>query len=337
MLYDVWAQSDVRSVGDAHAKLQCLAAQLALGDESAREQHRTIVSSAPDSRRPSEYNAMIADECRRMDALRIRVPDPPPRELLPDGYAFIQFSFTLATPYLSKDEELPHVCDNPLRKDKVFKVPMVSAASWKGLLRWAATKALVDSSAECDDDEFSQRRLQLTRLFGNENDIDPRDSDRLSAYLDDVRPGAAGAYREHLAQLAADGFLAGRLHFYPTFFDRMDVLVINPHDRKTKAGTKPIFFECAPAGAKGTFSVVYAPLDATGPAEQLASECRSDLHLLAAATILLFLQYGFSAKRTSGFGVVRKDTRGTLYTWRRDDCFQELTRLPEVIDGVFAQ
>ncbi|MCL6430800.1 MAG: hypothetical protein K6V36_08060, partial [Anaerolineae bacterium] len=300
-------------------------------------QHRTIVSSPQGRRQPSQYNTMIAEQSRRMDALGIRVPEPPPPGLLPGVYAFLQFQFTLATPYLSKDDELFHVCDNPLRKDRVFKVPIVSAAAWKGLLRWAATKALVDSRAECDDDEFSQRRLQLTRLFGNENDLDPRDGDRLSAYLDDVRPGAASLYRRGLARLAKDGFLAGRLFFYPTFFDRMDVLVMNPHDRKTKAGTKPIFFECAPAEAAGTFSVLYASFEDAERAEEEGLECCSDLHLLAQAMILLFLQYGFSAKRTSGFGVVRKDTPGTLYTWRREGRFQELTRLPEVIDGVFAQ
>jgi CRISPR-associated protein Cmr2 len=272
-----------------------------------------------------------------MDALRIRVPEPPPPGLLPRAYAFLQFEFTLATPYLSKDDELFHVCDNPLRKDRVFKVPMVSAAAWKGLLRWAAVRALLESSAQCDDDEFSGRRLQLTRLFGNENDIDPQDNDRLSAYLDDARPRAANLYRQRLSGVAKDGFLGGRLFFYPTFFDRMDVLVINPHDRKTKAGTKPIFFECAPPDAKGTFSVLYASLGDPEPAQEEGLECCSDLHLLVQAMVPLFLEYGFSAKRTSGFGVVRKHTPGKLYTWHRDEPFQELARLPEVINGVFAQ
>ena len=49
-----------------------------------------------------------------------------------------------------------------------------------------------------------------------------------------------------------------------TFFDLIDVEVINPHSRKTRAGTHPIYLECVPQGAKGTFSLLYVPFDLIG-------------------------------------------------------------------------
>lgn len=54
----------------------------------------------------------------------------------PDWFA-IDVSFRLTSPWYSKDDRPLHVLVNPVRKDRVFGVPFMSAASWKGLLRWA--------------------------------------------------------------------------------------------------------------------------------------------------------------------------------------------------------
>ena len=48
-----------------------------------------------------------------------------------------------------------------------------------------------------------------------------------------------------------ENFRRGRLSFYPTFFDALEVQVINPHLRETGAGDKPIHIEGVPRGPKG--------------------------------------------------------------------------------------
>lgn len=59
---------------------------------------------------------------------------PPTR--LPASYLALRVDFELLTWY-SKDDRVFHVLDNPVRKDRVFGMPFMAAASWKGMLRWA--------------------------------------------------------------------------------------------------------------------------------------------------------------------------------------------------------
>lgn len=67
-------------------------------------------------------------------------------DFLPDDDAIYQmpaFSFLLRVPfylrkpYLSKDDTTFYLLDNPVRKEKIFQVPMVAATGWKGALRAA--------------------------------------------------------------------------------------------------------------------------------------------------------------------------------------------------------
>lgn len=52
--------------------------------------------------------------------------------ILPLYSFFIQFTFTLAQPYISRDEQDFYIIDNPVRKDKIFGLPYVASTSWKG-------------------------------------------------------------------------------------------------------------------------------------------------------------------------------------------------------------
>lgn len=93
---------------------------------------------------------------------------------------------------------------------------------------------------------------------------------------------------------------------YPTYFDKIGLEVINPHSRKTKAGTRPIIYEVVPAGAKGVFSLLYVPFDLIGePEKKVVRRAIDDLKLMVKAIQKLFLEYGFSAKRTTGWGVAK--------------------------------
>jgi len=98
----------------------------------------------------------------------------------------------------------------------------------------------------------------------------------------------------------------GRLTFYPTFFDRIDLEVINPHSRVTKAGTLPITLEVVPAGATGFFSLLYIPFDLLGrERSQVRQKAGEDLMAITSAVEAVMKHFGFSAKRSRGFGLAQ--------------------------------
>src|SRR6266851_268287 len=114
------------------------------------------------------------------------------------AYSFvIQFTFTLAQSYISRDEQDFYIIDNPVHKDKIFGLPYVASTSWKGSLRAALWQL-----GHREDDKT------IRRLFGNEKGTEePED------------------------------FRTGRLYFYSTFFTMKGLEIINPQDRVTRAGS----------------------------------------------------------------------------------------------------
>lgn len=68
----------------------------------------------------------------------------------PDWFA-IDVSFTLKSPWYSKDDRPLHVLDNPVRKDRVFGVPFMSAASRILSRRWQKQRI---PGREATHDEF---------------------------------------------------------------------------------------------------------------------------------------------------------------------------------------
>ena len=99
-------------------------------------------------------------------------PTLPPLSILPKGSWDLQLTFTLRKPYLSRDDMDFYILDNPVKKEWVFKVPYVAPSQWKGALRAAMTRALVERGQDLSDEEWIESRVQLTRLFGNEKGVD---------------------------------------------------------------------------------------------------------------------------------------------------------------------
>lgn len=147
------------------------------------------------------------------DYTRAFLPDP-------DWFA-IDVSFTLKSPWYSKDDRPLHVLVNPVRKDRVFGVPFMSAASWKGLLRWACRRR----AGLPDHPKKHGTRMEgwkdpswILHLFGNERGEDER-------------------------------FRSGALVCHPTWFDnKVGFEVINS------------CYEVVPAGTEGKLRLLYAPL-----------------------------------------------------------------------------
>lgn len=271
--------------------------------DDVRAAYRAVVY--PSLEIPTEIQAL-------MESLKLR-PGPLDLTSLPRYSSLLHFSFRLATAYLSRDDMPFYVVDNPVRKDKVFGVPMVAPSQWKGTLRAAMASQLVSWWSGLDDEGRAQReqirrfvsqRIRLAKLFGNEKNVLPGDQS-LDAYLDRTSgEPAARLYRRVLRlYVAANGFRAGRLRFFPTYFDRLGLEVINPHKRETRSGRWPIYIESVPGGTEGTFTLLYVPFDCTGSSDtEMQTEVARDLYVLGQGLRTLFASGGFGAKTSSGFG-----------------------------------
>lgn len=91
---------------------------------------------------------------------------------LPAFTFLLHFTFTLAKPYLSRDDTDFHIIDNPVLRDKVFRWPMVRPSGWKGAL----CHALWQSDHDKADD------TQIQRIFGDIGRNDKGKAGRLHLY-----------------------------------------------------------------------------------------------------------------------------------------------------------
>ena len=214
-----------------------------------------------------------------------------PSSPLHANWLALQVNFALLTPWYSRDDRVFHVLDNPVRKDRVFGVPFMAAASLKGLLRWACRMraglgAHLEQGKRFED---WQDPDWIQHLFGNEKGED-----------------------EHFHQ--------GALVFYPTWFNKIGFEVINPHSRARRAGTQPIYYEVVPPDATGTLCLLYAPW----PGMQPAASPKDFLPPLLESIENLLTTYGISAKRTVGWGTARitkwKADRKGQNTVQADSC-----------------
>jgi CRISPR-associated protein Cmr2 len=333
MSYDLYVE---KPQGDIPTQLRLLVTEP--NSANAAKQFVQLVHG-----KASGFNVFIDDEYKHLKSLGL-LPTPPDMASLPPGSWFLQFTFTLAKPWISKDDDPFYVAEsvNPVRKDKVFKIPMMSAASWKGLLRWTAMHTrLVLKKDALSPEEFAQERFVQTLLFGDEKGEEPGQTKDFAAYLDALKPEARQEYERLLRayyELKPDDPLphhSGRLMFYPTFFDLIDVEVINPHSRRTRAGTHPIYLECVPAGARGTFSLLYVPFDLIGKEDaEIQKQAREDLQRVAEGLQGMFLIYGFSAKRSSGYGVAENEIENFKFATRAQTIARESAELSQLAQEV---
>jgi len=245
---------------------------------------------------------------------------------LPDYSFLIELTFQLTRPYISKDDETFHICDNPIRKDKVFKIPMVSSTTWKGNLRFAGIKNLERNSTNLVAD-----RLTLLRLFGHENKAEKEFLNKLMS--DEMRRH----YEEEAKKYTKTGLLQGRLTFFPTYFEKIGLEVINPHDRTKRVGTFPIYFESVPKGAEGKFFLLYCPFNLTITTNDPINEVKKDIEILTEALKSMFSDFGFGAKKKASCGsaeilsgkVKFKKSKEEIFT----EDFKSIEKVKEVIYG----
>lgn len=106
-----------------------------------------------------------------------------------------------------------------------------------------------------------------------------------------------------------DGGQAARLHFFPTFFDSNKGIskeVATPLYRDTRTpvqGRAPINMEVIPMGTKGIFCLLYTPYPKGK--DWSFEQTGEDLRASAKAVSAMLLEYGFSARKTAGWGIVQ--------------------------------
>lgn len=257
------------------------------------------------------------------DAVRqtlIPPPNPPDLAGLPRYSALLRVLFRLSKPYLSKDDKLFYPIDNAVRKEWVFKTPLVAATSWKG-----AWRAALWHGGHREDDTVT-RLLGVIRGKDDTTEATADTADTVpEATVDaaDATPEASSGTTDTATPTPPDSEAeseeigqAGCLYFFPTFFNKSgeakaaDVVheVINPHKREMGVGTLPIPFEAVGAGARGVLSVLYVPLPGQG-----AAELAADLPLLAQTALDVLTVYGFGAKTSDGYGTAERESlRGDI-------------------------
>jgi len=304
---------------------ELLASALAMPfKETGRAHYRALVQEQ------RGYPRQIAEGLEWLKRLGLERSLPGGLDTLPRYTFALELQFVLARPYLSQDDDAFYIINNPVRKDKVFKVPCVAPTSWKGSLRAAATRGLLTAFAgllpaeppkeEAEREALLQRlwteRARRVVLFGNEKE---NEAEFFNHWLAERLGEAAGklgqAFEKYLIE---HGYRTekiegrqGRLFCFPTFFNQIGLEIINPHDRKRRVGKNPILFECVPIGATGRFTLLYVPFDQVGKDEE--KTCRQvaqDLPLLAEGVQAMFTLYGFGAKTSSGFGLAKETLVG---------------------------
>ena len=97
----------------------------------------------------------------------------------------------------------------------------------------------------------------------------------------------------------------GRAIFYPTYFNKISLEVINPHNRRKRAGTQPIHYEVVPKNTEGMLQIIYIPYDAILKPENLVkADAEKDLNNLLSAVERLS-QMGIGAKTKLGWGTFK--------------------------------
>jgi len=279
---------------------------------------------------------------RHMEKLGLTTFQPDLREL-PTGSWYINFTFVLRKPYISRDDRLFHILDNPVKKEWIFGVPYVAPSQWKGALRNALVQDLVSQAGDgqVTSERFLEERIRLAFLFGAERNLD---NDETELLLDTVFRKTNEQYRGQLRtllKLDEENTISHRgcLHFYPTYFDQVGLEVISPHDRKKGVvGLRgPIYVECVPPGSKGEFALLYVPRTRADDNSTGSSKgALDDLAVVARGIYLMMTRYGFGAKTSIGYGVTESRlAQGKLTAMAGDKlCSTEIKTFDDILGSM---
>ncbi|MFW9998258.1 MAG: RAMP superfamily CRISPR-associated protein [Candidatus Odinarchaeota archaeon] len=195
-------------------------------------------------------------------------------EHLPECSVIIQYNFTLGNSYISRDEQDFYIVDNPVRKDKVFRLPLVAASSWKGALR-SAVRASQGTDAEV-----------IERLFGNE---------RAEETGERLRAGRLFFYPVFFTERS------------------VEIINPHDCERRVGTKPIPIECVPAGAKGWFTLVYLPFDLTNKKESERLP-QVAEDIQVVTRGLKVLFQDHGFGAKTSSGFGIAKPDLGGGRMT-----------------------
>ena len=259
-------------------------------------------------------------------------------EKLPKYSFAVWVKFSLVGPYFSRDDDEFYIIQNPILKETVFKVPMVRGSSWKGALAGAFKRLLNNNDSKKSEivesylrifgagsesikeiesylreksnslEDFKDNILEFM-LFELGMKVKKEDIDKIrnendeSELIQKLRSKISNKLKKSQSNLPIEFQThKGRAIFYPTYFERISLEIINPHDRRKRAGTVPIHYEVVPSKTEGILQIVYIPFDGVlKKDDELKEEVKKDLEWLCEA-IKNLEDEGIGAKTKLGWG-----------------------------------
>ena len=271
---------DLAHFSDPLARLDLLAqALLTQNKDYARAGSRREGGGLPQLYRSPAFQDALAARRQQMAALGL-LPTLPDLAALPAGSFASHFTFTLRTPYISKDDAGLHILDNPVRKDRVFGLPMIAATGWKGALRAALRQA----------HDWGDDHPDLLRLCGAARDDETGQAGRLYFYPTFFTQLGLEVINPHDRQSNAGS--------QPIYFESVPAgaqgefaLLYAPLDR-----------------------INNEKADSVRQLQALPEEVAKDLSLVVAGIEALMTSTGFGAKTSNGYGTAEtefvKDAQG---------------------------
>lgn len=260
------------------------------------------------------------------------------KNLLPGSFG-IWCEFELESPYFSKDDDNLYIIQNPIIKEMISKIPMVKGSSWKGFLSSVALNKLRESVESKDIPSIISCYLSFVRIFGTGSETFRELEREIKKAIGEAERKNSTKLTETLFQycvfdlgininIKKDGTSInkqlideiikkqneqkvknifsvnkGRAIFYPTYFNKINYEVINPHDREKRVGINPIFYEVVPKGAIGIFQLIYIPHNGILLEENvLKSEMESDKEFIEKILKEALENVGIGAKTKLGWG-----------------------------------
>lgn len=260
------------------------------------------------------------------------------KNLLPGSFG-IWCKFELESPYFSNDDDNLYIIQNPIIKETISKIPMVKGSSWKGFLSSVALNKLRESVESKDIPSIINCYLSFVRIFGTGSETFRELEREIKKVIGEAERKNSTKLTETLFQycvfdlgininIKKDGTSInkqlideiikkqneqkvknifsvnkGRAIFYPTYFNKINYEVINPHDREKRVGINPIFYEVVPKGAIGIFQLIYIPHNGILLEENvLKSEMESDKEFIGKILKEALENVGIGAKTKLGWG-----------------------------------
>lgn len=249
------------------------------------------------------------------------------------------YEFQFESPYFSRDDDELYVVQNPMLKEQISKIPMIRGSSWKGLLSSVALDKLKEKVESKDIKEIISCYSNFVRIFGtgsenfreaekeiekiieeDEKKKNTKLTEKLFEYcvfdlgIDvNIQKDGTNINKQLIDEIVKkqnkekvkDIFSVGkgRAIFYPTYLNKLNYEVINPHSRKNRAGRNPIMYEVVPKGTKGIFQLVYIPYDGIlMEKSNLEDEMKSDKEFIEEILEEALENVGIGAKTKLGWG-----------------------------------